>query len=420
MPASLTDHTTVDVVIAGAGMVGATAALGLARLGYRIVVIDPVSLKPGTLHYSPSYDARSTAVSWGSQDILERLGVWDGMAQHACPIRQVHVSEKGRFGTVQMRAEEFSRAALGYVVPNESMGVCLLNALAQQPNVTLWDASAIDRICYQAQQCELHVVSDALTRTVRAPLLLIVDGADSATARMLGIETRIGPYHQYAVIANVTTQQANHGVAYERFTPEGPLAMLPLAERISALVWTHTSASYSKIKNLSDDAFSESLLAQFGERLGGIERVGTRQAYPLQLCRIEEHYRPGVLILGNAAHSLHPVAGQGFNLALRGVAALLSALAEAPRQGAELGDAAFLQTFCQSRTLDLARTIHFSDQLVKTFGSDNALLSLLRDIGLVGLEALPGLKARFADMAMGLAGRKAVFDGDQSGAAYGH
>lgn len=403
-----------DIAIAGAGMVGASAALGLARLGYRVLMIDPAALSPGTQVYSPSYDARSTAISWGSRDILEQLGVWGAMAQHACPIKHVHVSEKGRFGTVQMHAEDSGLPALGYVVPNEWIGACLLEAVAQQATVSMLDSSRIEAVDFTDGQCRLRIASGSQHRVVQAPLLLIVDGANSATARLLGIETRIDAYQQYALIANISTELPNLGVAYERFTPGGPLAMLPLEERVSALVWTLSPSAYQQIREASDDAFAEHLLALFGERLGGIERVGSRQAYPLQLCQSEEQYRPGVLILGNAAHSLHPVAGQGFNLALRGVAALLSTLAETPRHGVDLGDPVFLQRFCQSRQMDQTRTIHFSDQLVKTFGSDNLLLSALRDLGLVGLEAVPGLKARFADMAMGMSDRKALFVGRQA------
>lgn len=399
-----------DIAIAGAGMVGASAALGLARLGYRVLMIDPATLKSGAPAYSPSYDARSTAISWGSRDILDALGVWTTMAQHACPITQVHVSEQGRFGTVQMRAEDSGLPALGYVVPNEWIGACLLAAVAEQTTISMLDAARIEQIDFHDGQCRLQVVSDEERQVVQAPLLLIVDGANSATAKLLGIETRIEAYQQFALIANVTTELANQGVAFERFTPGGPLAMLPLEERVSALVWTLSPTAYQQIREASDAEFAARLLALFGERLGRIERVGSRQTYPLQLCQIEEQYRPGVLILGNAAHSLHPVAGQGFNLALRGVAALLSALTETPRHGTDLGDPAFLHQFCQSRQMDQVRTVHFSDQLVKTFGSDNLLLSVVRDLGLVGLEAVPGLKARFADMAMGRAGRKAVFE----------
>lgn len=398
-----------DIAIAGAGMVGASAALGLARLGYRVLMVDPAALNPGAPAYSPSYDARSTAISWGSRDILDTLGVWTEMAQHACPIKQVHVSEQGRFGTVQMRADDSGLPALGYVVPNEWIGACLLAAVAEQSTVSILDAARIEHIDFDDGQCRLQIASGATRQVVQASLLLIVDGAHSATAKLLGIETRSETYQQFALIANVTTELANHGVAFERFTPGGPLALLPLAERVSALVWTLSPSACQQIRDASDAEFAERLLALFGERLGRIERVGSRQTYPLQLCRIEEQYRPGVLILGNAAHSLHPVAGQGFNLALRGVAALLSALTETPRHGADLGDPAFLQQFCQSRQKDQARTIHFSDQLVKTFGSDNLLLSVVRDLGLVGLEALPGLKSRFAEMAMGLSERKALF-----------
>ncbi len=402
-----------DVVVAGAGMVGAAVALGLHQAGFRVCVVEACRIDAEQA-YSPSYDDRATAISWGSAGILSALGVWSAVGVHATPIAHVHVSEQGRFGTVQMHAEELDVPALGYVVPNQWLGNCLIRAL-RQSSVELRDQRRIVSVAQYRQgahsgsRISLVLRHAERTEQVRAQVLVIVDGAPSTTAALLGIETQIEHYDQYALIANVSTELAHQNVAYERFTRGGPLAMLPLAGQQSALVWTLDPAAHAEMMALDPQAFCQCLQASFGERLGRITAVGERQSYPLRLTRIVEQSRPGVLVLGNAAHSLHPVAGQGFNLALRGVAAWLDFIFERKLSASQLGDGALLAAFCASLSLDQQRTIALSDRLVKTFGSDNMLMGLARDLGLLGLEAIPGLKSRFAHMAMGLVDRQPQF-----------
>ncbi|MFT7371984.1 MAG: 2-octaprenyl-6-methoxyphenol hydroxylase [Oleiphilaceae bacterium] len=411
----LNDNAEFDVVIVGAGMVGACTALGISDLGLRVLLVDSFAFEPSGLSYTPSYDARSTAISWGSREILTQLGVWSTVAEHASPISHVHVSEKGRFGVTRISAEALKFDALGYVVPNQWLGQCLLQKLADK-NVLLCAPAKVTAITtgtteneYQHICLESVKTSPCSTKSIRARLMIIADGTRSSTAALLGIESDVEAYGQHALVANVTTELPNDGVAYERFTKQGPLALLPLTATTSALVWTHDSDRFKRYLDLDDKAFCAALQEAFGERLGSITRSGARNAYPLQLVRAKEQFRPGVVLLGNAVHSLHPVAGQGFNLALRGVASCLEMLKQAEQTQAAIGDINGLKRFIDGLVDDQTKTIVFSDQVVKLFGHRSSLVGLVRDAGLVALENIPMLKSLFASQAMGLAGKKARF-----------
>jgi len=412
----LPNDQAFDVVVVGAGMVGASAAIGLAALGLKILVVEAFANPAFVADYSPSYDARSTALSWGARDILFQLGVWGDIQLQACPIRSVHVSEQGRFGVTRMEASEFDQEALGYVVPNQWLGQCLLSRLSADA-VPFCAPAKITRIVPSEDFYTLHLNHDEpALKQVTTRLLVIADGTCSETAALMGIDYETERYGQHALIANVSTELPNLGLAFERFTKTGPIAMLPLTESTSSLVWTHNDADIQTYLGMNDAAFCQRLQHEFGDRLGQIVRCGKRGAYPLRLIRAKEQYRPGVLLLGNAAHSLHPVAGQGFNLALRGVAAFLEAIDDAnsnrvQRQHTSIGSTEMLRRFCLARKRDQENSILFSDQLVKIFGSDSQLIGLARDAGLIGLNNMPAIKSLLARGAMGLAGRKAQFGG---------
>lgn len=393
------NNETYDVVVVGAGMVGASAALGFAQIGKSVLLLEAFALKSPQPDYTPSYDARSTALSWGSREILGQLGVWSAVALHACPINKVHVSQKGRFGTTCMTADEVGHDALGYVVPNQWLGQSLLSEISDQ-SITLCAPAKVKGIALDGGQSYLEIESEGLIKKVSASLLVVSDGSGSETSKLLGISHRTENYGQHALIANVTTELANDGVAYERFTPAGPLALLPLSEQESALVWTHDESRIEEMMSLSDEAFCQALSEQFGERMGRVLKVGERNTYPLKLVQAEEQIRPGIVLLGNAAHSLHPVAGQGFNLALRGVAALVDQV----RKHSSMSDA--LRAYQVQQSSDQKRTIVASDQLVKVFGQQSVLLAMARDLGLIGLNNLSFVKQAFARTAMGLAGQK--------------
>jgi 2-octaprenyl-6-methoxyphenol hydroxylase len=405
----LVEGSQVDVTIVGAGMVGASAAIGLTQLGLNVILIDAFGFTSAVPDYTPSYDARSTALSWGTRDILTGLGVWSDVEKQACPITEVHVSEKDRFGTTRIKAEDYNQSAVGYVVPNQWLGHCLLSRV-NQLNIPLFAGVMVDKII---QNSPLNLVLTSVSgqqqvseRIIKTRLLIIADGTDSKTAKQLGIESETQQYSQHAIVVNATTELPNNGIAYERFTSKGPLAMLPLSGYLCAVVWTHDQSEVSRYLEMDDKEFCKAMEDSFGERLGKIEKCGARASYPLKLIQAKEQCRSGVLLLGNAAHSLHPVAGQGFNLAIRGVAACIENITQCQEKGVAFESLENLAKFCASRVDDQMKTVALSDQLVKVFGSSSKLLSMARELGLIGLDNTPILKSLFASRAMGLAGRK--------------
>jgi len=410
---SINDGSSYDVVIVGAGMVGASAAIGFADLGMSVLLVDAFSFPEPVDIYTPSYDERSTALSSGTQEVLCRLGVWNNISKHACPISNIHVSEQGRFGTLKMSAEEFDQTALGYVVSNKWFGQCLLKRIAEQEIIFCAPVKVSNIVLENENQYITLGSTGALTKKVLSKLVLIVDGSNSETAQLLGIEHSVEDYHQQALVANVSTELPNNGVAYERFTSEGPLAVLPLTESTSSVVWTHDEHRSRHFQGLDDAGFCRELEQVFGERLGRIVACGKRQSYSLKIIRAVEECRSGVLLLGNAAHSLHPVAGQGFNLAIRSVASLLEMVKASVSSNGELNSdyssLKSLNQLCQSRLDDKSKTIFMSDQLIKIFGHPSFLVGVARDIGLVGLDNSPIFKSMFASRAMGLSIKKARF-----------
>lgn len=403
-----------DIVIAGGGMVGVSLALQLAASlpdSTRICLVEGhpfPSPTPGRRpEYHPAFDARSTALSYSSRLIYERLGVWEDLAEWLCPIRKIHVSSRGRFGSAIMDAEAHNWPALGYVVENAWLGNALLQFLHRQGRVELRSPCKVVGVHTQPDAVQVTLDGDA-GGTLEAGLLVVADGAGSGLREALGVSVQEKPYGQHALIANLATAQPHQGCAYERFTRQGPIAMLPLlgvegAAHRSALVWTLDPPSAQAMQAAAPADFLATLQEQFGYRLGRLTAVGERHAYPLSLVQSVEQVRRGVVVMGNAAHALHPVAGQGFNLALRDVAELTRVLVEAGRGGEPLGALAVLQRYEQRQRADQQRTIEASDRLPSLFMQTDPVVGLARDLALSGLDLLPALKRGFIDYAAGVA-----------------
>lgn len=389
----------VDLAIIGGGLVGASLALalqeGAKQRGWKIALIEPFA--PGE-SYQPSYDARSSALSYGARQIYERLGLWPEIARRAEPILQIHVSDRGRFGAARLLAQEEGVPALGYVVENAWLGRCLWQAL---------DAEVVTWHC-PAEVVGLQPLTDGYRlqlddeRSLDCSLAVLADGGRSGLRGQLGIGIRQQPYGQTALIANVTPSEPHRGQAFERFTEDGPQALLPLTENRCALIWTRPSGDAGRLLALDDRQFLAELQQSFGYRLGSFRQVGTRHLYPLSLIEAEEQVRPHLVLLGNVAHSLHPIAGQGYNLSLRDTLSLAEALLDSP---AEPGDFSTLLRYQACQRLDQQLTVGFSDRLMRLFSTGAPLLAGGRNLGLLGFDLLPPAKRWFARQAMGLGTR---------------
>jgi 2-octaprenyl-6-methoxyphenol hydroxylase len=401
-----------DIVIAGGGMVGVSLALQLAHSLPRetsILLVEgfpfPQPLPGHRPEYHPAFDARSTALSYSTKLIYERLGIWQDLQQWLCPITSIHVSSRGHFGSTLMQAGDHGWPALGYVVENAWLGNALIQALYRQGRV---EVRSPCRLVDASPRGEGVVLTLDEGETIDAALLVVADGASSGLRERLGVTVSEKPYGQHAMVANVASREPHQGCAFERFTAEGPVAMLPLlgvtgAANRSALVWTVSPEEGEQLLSCPDMEFLQVLQGRFGYRLGRLEQVGERHSYPLSLVQSDEQVRQGVVVMGNAAHALHPVAGQGYNLALRDVAELSKALVGAIAAGVPCGDLAHLQRYQQRQQADQLRTIEMSDRLPSLFMVADPLVGLARDLALSGLDIFPALKRGFAHYAAGVA-----------------
>ncbi len=388
-----------SLAIIGGGLVGASLALalqdGARERGWCIHLIEP--FEPGH-EYQPSYDARSTALSYGTRLIYQRLGLWERIAERAEPILRIHVSERGSFGAARLDCTREGVEALGYVVENAWIGHCLWQALDDQVVVRHCPAE-VERLEPIATGYRLSFTDG---QQLQCDLTVLADGGRSGLREQLGIQVSRRPYGQTALIANITPGKPHGGLAFERFTEDGPMALLPLQDDRCALVWTRSQVDAARLAQAHEAAFLAELQEAFGYRLGALQQVGARHLYPLTLIEAEEQVRSGLVVLGNAAHSLHPIAGQGYNLSLRDVDALSVALL---RSDAALGDLAMLQEYARRQRFDQRVTVGFSDQVTRLFGDSGRLVSAGRNLGLLGLDLMPTAKRWFARQAMGLGTR---------------
>ena len=406
-------------------MVGISLALLLAEqsLDCSISLIEqhPFPQAPDSPQWQPSFDDRSTALSAGSIDILEAIGCWRELRHGASPIHAVHVSDRGHFGGLRLNAGDYQRDALGYVVANRWLGQVLTQQLQQAPVHCLTPArvTACKAVVggYQlmvdcADMATNPTDETATSVSLHADLLLIADGADSRLRQALGIATEVHDYHQWALIANVALSRPHQGIAYERFTDEGPIALLPLDDLAgvhrAALVWTLPEAVLESLRRMPETAIINRLQQRFGYRAGTIEAIGKCHCYYLQRVQALEQVRSHCVLIGNAAHFLHPVAGQGFNLALRDCQALVECLVNARQQNLDqavqppLGDLATLNQYLARQQRDQQLTIGLTDQLVKVFSNTTLPLAVLRQLGLISMNLAPPVKHRFAEKMMGL------------------
>ena len=404
-------HTSPEVdcrvAIASGGLVGTSLALALARTGVAVTLVEASEARPAD---ETGFGARPIALSQGSRRILDALGVWEAISETVTPITRIHVSDRGHFGFARLDAEDFCVDALGYVIGAAALGKALELALASVDAVRVLRPALVRDIELDGPSCvRVSIADDAddgSRSTVQASLVVLCDGGRSPLRERLGIRVRERTYGQWAVTARVQTRCAHGGVAYERFTADGPLAVLPMRGQHCGLVWSVDTDTSERLLSLGDDAFLRTLTDQFGMRLGGFVSADSRSAFPLSLVTASQVVGDRLAVIGNAANHLHPVAGQGLNLGLRDAAALAEIASASIREGGDPGDAAVLERYADWRRRDQVLVSRATDALVRLFSNRFAPLVLARDIGLLAFDVLPPVKRWFGSHAMGLAGRQ--------------
>ena len=405
MAAGAQSEVVCDVAVCGGGLVGATLALALAELALDVVLIEAQPF--GTVG-QPSFDERTTALSNGSRRIFDALRVWPLLEREATAIRRIHISDRGRFGFARLDAAEQGLSALGFVVVNRAMGAALWSRLQGSSVRILAPAKVRGMRLVDGRQrieCDLGAQGSA---AVEAKLAIAADGAQSALREAAGIGAQTWNYDQTALVTNVLTQRFHDHVAYERFTPSGPLALLPMSEGRVGLIWTFTPDLAQSVAQANDTDFLARLQDAFGFRLGRFMRVGTRQLYPLALTRADEHIADRLAIVGNAAQTLHPIAGQGFNLGLRDAASLAEVLADGraqQRDAFDPGDGLWLERYREWRVADRTNIVRFTDGLVRLFSQPLGPIKALRDVGMLAFDLMPAAKGALSQLSLGAAGR---------------
>lgn len=389
-----------DVVIAGGGLAGSTLACALANSGARIAIVESVE---ASADHQPSFDDRAIALAYGSQRIFEGIGLWDSIAPSATAIRKIHVSERGGFGFTHLDAAEEQVPALGYVALARELGGAILQQL-ENSSVTRISPATVMSFTQTEGRLGVDVDADGRQQQLTARLLVAADGGQSLIRQQLDIKTRQWEYGQTAIVTNVTPGIPHHNIAYERFTPNGPLALLPMTENRFGVVLTISSEACDEVMALDNDAFVALLQQRIGFRCGRFSRIGKRFSYPLTLMTANEVVRPRIALVGNAGHALHPISGQGFNLGLRDIAVLADLIANALRQQQDPGSEQLLQQYQKQRLPDQQQVALLTDGLVRLFGNPLRGLSMGRNLGMLAADLLPGVRHRIARHAMGLGG----------------
>lgn len=397
-----------EVIIVGGGMVGLSLALMLAKANIAVKLLeaiqypnyDDANLAP----YHSSFDARNSALSRRSVQIYQELGLWDALQEHAVPILEVHITEQGSFGKARLQAEQEKVESFGQVIENAWLGRVLLTQVRTEPLIELIDGVKVTSLTQDADLAYLEAQRGSEVLQLQSKLVIAADGRDSFCRKALGIGVDEHDYDQVAIVTTVQTSKPHNHVGFERFSPLGPLALLPLpGEYRRSVVWpVKKGTEHEWVGEDNDQHFLNALQQTYGDRAGKFQKTGRRFSFPLSQVLAEKQAVGRVVLMGNAAHTIHPVAGQGFNLCMRDAYVLVRYLKEQLAQQADLGDAAMLQDYEKSRLTDQQRVIKFCDSVVRGFSNQNPVLKLLRNTGLIAFDTIPGIKPLVANYAMGL------------------
>ncbi|HHP8836545.1 TPA: FAD-dependent monooxygenase [Acinetobacter baumannii] len=397
-----------QVIIVGGGMVGLSLSLMLAKANIAVKLLEAVKYPnyddQNVAPYHSSFDARNTALSRRSVQIYQKLGLWDALQQHATPILQVHITEQGSFGKARLIAEQEKVESFGQVIENAWLGRVLLTQVRQQPLIELIDGVQVTALTQDTEQVHIEAKRGDEVLKLESKLLIAADGRDSFCRQAIGVGVDVHDYDQVAIVTTVKTSKPHEHVGFERFSALGPLALLPLpGEYRRSVVWPVKKGTEGEwLGEENDQHFLDALQKTYGDRAGKFEKTGKRFSYPLSQVLAHKQAVGRVILMGNAAHTIHPVAGQGFNLCLRDADVLLRYLVNQLSASDDIGNPDNLLAYEQARLSDQQRVIKFCDTVVRGFSNQNPLLKLIRNTGLIAFDVIPGVKPLVANYAMGL------------------
>ena len=398
-----------QVIIVGGGMVGLSLALMLAKSNIAVKLLEAVKYPnyddENVAPYHSSFDARNTALSRRSVQIYQKLGLWQALQQHATPILQVHITEQGSFGKARLVAEQEKVESFGQVIENAWLGRVLLTQVRQQPLIELIDGVQVTSLTQDADQVQIEAMRNGeYIHSLKSELVIAADGRDSFCRQAIGVGVDEHDYDQVAIVTTVQTSKPHQQVGFERFSALGPLALLPLpGEYRRSVVWPVKKGTEAEwLGEENDQHFLDALQETYGDRAGKFEKTGKRFSYPLSQVLAHKQAVGRVVLMGNAAHTIHPVAGQGFNLCLRDADVLVRYLLEQLAKSDDIGHPDNLLAYEQARLTDQQRVIKFCDSVVRGFSNQNPILKLLRNTGLIAFDVIPGVKPLVANYAMGL------------------
>jgi len=397
-----------EVIIVGGGMVGLSLALMLAKTNIAVKLLEAIKYPDyddeNLAPYHSSFDARNSALSRRSVQIYQELGLWNALQEHATPILEVNITEQGSFGKARLKAEQEKVESFGQVIENAWLGRVLLTQVKKEPLIELIDDVQVTSLIQDTDFAYIEAQRGESSLKLQSKLVIAADGRDSFCRKALGIGASEHDYDQVAIVTTVQTSKPHAHVGFERFSHLGPLALLPLpGEYRRSVVWPVKKGTEGEwLGDENDQHFLDALQETYGDRAGKFQKTGKRFSFPLSQVLAEKQAVGRVVLMGNAAHTIHPVAGQGFNLCMRDAHVLVRYLKEQQVQGADLGDAVILQDYEKSRLSDQQRVIKFCDSVVRGFSNQNPFLKLMRNTGLVAFDTIPGIKPLVANYAMGL------------------